>query len=126
MTPMNISTLIGKTLTKIFVSEDEVRMECDDGKVYLMRHDQSCCESVQCEDIVGDTGDLIGNPILLAEEVTSSDNPKDAVDVCNGTFLWTFYKIATIKGSITIRWYGTSNGYYSEEVDFFEEGKDRN
>ena len=72
------------------------------------------------EDIVGDLDDLIDSEILMAEEVThNSENPKGIeIPEYQDSFTWTFYKLRTMKGSVTIRWYGESNGYYSESVDF--------
>lgn len=63
----------------------------------------------------GDVNDLIGQKIVLAEVNTNSDKPREDYE---DSFTWTFYKLATQKGYVDIRWYGTSNGYYSEAVDF--------
>lgn len=118
---MNVgfSDLIGKTLSKVENLDDEVIVFTTiEGGVYKLFHCQDCCESVTVEDIIGDLSDLIGTPILMAEEVTSDMNPPDKNPEYQDSFTWTFYKLATIKGYVTIRWYGESNGYYSESVDF--------
>jgi len=111
-----VSELLGKVLIKVeaMAGNDEILFICQDGSKYRMFHDQDCCESVSIEDICGDLDTLIGNPLLIAEESTNQEDPKKYAE----SFTWTFYKFATIKGYVTIRWYGESNGYYSEEVNF--------
>jgi hypothetical protein len=76
-----------------------------------MLHYQDCCEDVHVEEIHGDLEVLENFPLVEAEEVTQDDL---SVGVESGT--WTFYKLGTIIGNVTIRWYGSSNGYYSERV----------
>lgn len=110
--PVEFKELIGKVLTEIKADEEEISFFVDDGVRYRLYHGQECCESVTVEDVCGEWGDLIGSPILVAEERSQED--KNAYE--SGT--WTFYELATIKGAVTIRWYGGSNGYYSEYVDF--------
>jgi hypothetical protein len=113
--------LVGKTLTEISggVGDDRLEFKCSDGSVYVMYHSQDCCESVSVESIAGDFADLIGSPILKAEEATNSETPEGYKhDYEPESQTWTFYKLATIKGYVDIRWFGSSNGYYSEGVDF--------
>ena len=118
---MNVTELVGKTLVKVEqVGDQEIFFTTNEGKRYRMYHWQDCCESVTIEDVVGDLADLVGEPILIAEEATSDENPDGVETDIWGTCTWTFYKFATRKGSVTIRWYGESNGYYSESVDFEE------
>ena len=114
----NISALVGKTLTEIVVSnyDDEIMFKTNNGEIYKMYHEQDCYESVTIEDICGDLNCLVGTPILQAKESTNNENPKNPQ--YDESYTWTFYKLATIKGYVTIRWYGESNGYYSESVDF--------
>ena len=119
---MGIEELIGKTITHIEKNgEEEIIFFCNDGSKYKMYHSQNCCESVTIEDINGELDDLLNTPIIKAEEVVNDNEHPEGVKFSNysgESFTWTFYKLATIKGYVTIRWYGSSNGYYSESVDF--------
>ena len=118
----NINELIGKVITKIDVSsnKENIKFVCDDGSKYDMYHDQDCCESVYLEDVVGELDNLIDSPILKAsEDSNSNEDPSDIPkrDYEPDSFTWTFYNIATIKGNVTLRWFGSSNGYYGESVE---------
>lgn len=127
---MGFEELKGQTIKEIDgleVGSGRVTFSMPDGKEYLMYHSQDCCESVSIDDITGDTKDLIGSEILSAEEITSENKNPEGVPVpeYQDSFTWTFYKLSTIKGSVTIRWYGESNGYYSESVFFHDKSKNR-
>lgn len=108
---VTIDDLVGRTFTDVRQDDDRLIFESEDGLRFIFYHFQDCCEYVRIEDICGNLEDLIGTPILLAEENTNSGY----TDYESQT--WTFYKFATIKGYVDIRWLGESNGYYSESVD---------
>lgn len=115
---IGFSSLVGKTIVCIDKQDEIINFVCSDGSEYGMWHEQDCCENVRVEDVIGDLDDLLNSPIIKASEDSNSEDA--AVYDGEESWTWTFYNIATIKGHVTIRWYGASNGFYSEGVSFYQ------
>lgn len=117
MKNIQFKDLKGKTIEKIIgdIGDECVEFFLTNDERYRLIYHQDCCADCSIEDICGDLDDLIGSPILLSEEIESNNEQKKDNDE---SYTWVFYKLATIKGSVTIRWYGSSNGYYSEMATF--------
>ena len=125
------SELVGKIPCDINVNKDstELTMEFMDGSKYVFRHEQDCCEQVNINDVNGDWNDLIGQSLTLADERTHSGEGEEEGELYKNSveeeyylsesWTWTFYAFASVKGYVDVRWFGSSNGYYSEAVDCF-------
>lgn len=113
---MNIGVLKGMTLNRVDkIGAESIIFTADNGRKFRLFHEQECCEDVFIESVVGDLADLLDSPILTAEMSCKSSE----TGLGKGE-TWTFYKLATAKGYVDIRWFGSSNGYYSESADFTE------
>ncbi len=108
--------LLGRTLYKVEASDEELTLYLTETNYVRFYHQQDCCESVYIEDICGDLQDLVGAPLLIAEEVSDDAYEEENTPEYSESHTWTFYKFATRKGYVDVRWFGTSNGYYSEGV----------
>ncbi len=121
-TQRGMAQMLGKTFVQVTgsVGDGEMTFVTAQGERFMFAHSQDCCERVDINDIVGDLQDLVGEPLLVAEQV-QGETPVD-LDKGLASVTWTFYKFATRKGYVDVRWLGESNGYYSEGVDLFVEG----
>lgn len=106
--------LVGTTILEFNCNEYRVRIVTNKGACTL-EHYQDCCEHVTLEDVIGDPTELVGAVVRLAEVRTSDDDPPGAR--FDDLTMWTFYELRTDRGDITLRWFGSSNGYYSVGVD---------
>ena len=122
-TQKGMAQMLGKTFVQVSgaVGNFDLLFETANGERFMFSHQQDCCERVDINDIVGDLQDLVGEPLLVAEEV-QGETPVDFNEREYESVTWTFYKFATRKGYVDVRWLGESNGYYSEGVDLFVEG----
>jgi hypothetical protein len=112
------SDLIGKTIHRIEGAKQYnecMYFYCTDGTFYKLFHNRDCCEEVSLEDVVGDIENLLDSRIIKAEELEEDGNDDEESST------WTFYHLTTLKGTVTFRWYGSSNGFYSESVAVFRD-----
>jgi hypothetical protein len=114
-----IEDMRGKVFTRVTGSVGGGEMVFENASErFVFFHYQDCCESVNINDIVGDLEDLAGEPLLIAEEVSGATEPDEEH---YESYTYTFYKFATRKGYVDVRWLGESNGYYSESVSLGRE-----
>lgn len=112
-----VSEFIGETPYSVVLNDDrtELCFYMESGRVFTMYHDQDCGEYVRLYDIIGDLSDLEHSKILKATEYINNENIDTYIDY-DDSHTWTFYNFVTIKGYVTLRWLGESNGYYSENI----------
>ncbi len=112
-----LDEMLEQVFTKVWVTDDNDSLIFENEKAqYVFSHRRDCCESVYVDEVIGDLSDLENLPLLVSRLDTNQEGPK----LNEESYTWTFYSFATFKGYVTVRFLGSSNGYYSEEVDIWK------
>lgn len=113
----DVNILVGKTISSIRRESDSLLFECSDGDCFEFYHMQDCCESVSIHDIKPDIQSLVGQRLISVKEEILSDYPLDVpMPEWTDSFTWTIHTFETESNRVVVRWFGESNGYYSESV----------
>lgn len=111
----------GKTIQEIRGCKkhsDEVTIKFTDGSCLKFYHQQDCCETVLLEDFDITPEWLIDSKIISIEErISRSEEGVKPLNDWTESYTWSFYVIKTSSSTMILRWYGESNGWYSETVD---------
>jgi hypothetical protein len=113
-----LNRMVGETIVSVSGNrhDEEFVVRTTSGLVFTFYHSQDCCEDVYLEEIIGDIDDLIGHTVVMAEETCSNDEVVGVSCYQGESFTWTYYRMATERGLVVLRFFGSSNGYYSESV----------
>lgn len=130
-----LKEMVGQTIVEINgmkEGSERVTLISKEGNKLVLWYEHDCCASCDIAQVDGDPLDLLGLPLLMAEEVTGESVGQNEDLNADGephgewhdSHTWTFYKFATVAGYVTLRWYGSSNGYYSETTSAWYGPKD--
>lgn len=112
-----LTTLIGKTISRVFVSEGEEQLvfEVDEG-LLIYDAEGDCCSQSWFSDLTGVRA-LLGGKVSLAEEISMDDynvndgRGREDVDQVYG------YNLVTDKGRANVVFRNSSNGYYGGTLE---------
>ena len=104
---------------------DELMITTKCGKRFKFHHYQDCCENVRIWSTKGDLKKLEGHKLVSVDmdaytEDPDDEDPKELADTWRDSWTWTDIVFKTTDDTVISRWFGESNGYYSESVDFSE------
>ena len=102
--------LYDKTLQSVKEVENELILTFNCGSTLTLYHIQDCCESVYIEECPSFTP--------YYGKTLSSIDVDIEVSECFTLTVFTFYWGSASPESCEVRWLGTSNGYYDENVDY--------
>jgi hypothetical protein len=112
-----LEQLQGQTFSRVTHNDNEVQFD----NQWILKHIQCCCGYVYIDEIIGNLRNLKGTPLIKAERRISS-GPEAALpegEIPSRSHTWTFFEFATVKGSVTIRFFGSSDGFCSETADLY-------
>lgn len=108
--------LVGEVLTHVDVDETagEILLTTKSGRQFMLHHEQDCCESVTIKSTEGDWKKLLHKKL---KEVKWEEEG-DSTDY--GTCTRTDITFIVNRHTVVSKWFGESNGYYSESVHLKE------
>lgn len=116
---ISLNELIGKTFYEIKKRGDNISFTDMEGTVYKFNSYHSGFSETFLEDIEGELSDLANSKIIIAEMVKKTENYNSDLKRASPYYdysQWVFYKFATLKGYVTIKWRCEASANYSSEV----------
>lgn len=98
---------------------DITRLDGSTG-IIKFEHQQDCCENVVVDQVDNNVERHIGGFLTGIKSKTSNQEEQDEDGYMDESNTWTFYDLETTRGRLSFRWHGSSNGYYSEDVDIIQ------
>lgn len=111
--------LVGEVLTHIDENADngEILLTTESGRQFKIYHYQDCCESVYIEGTDGDWNQLLNKKLIAVDCDYEDGGDKEAYDSSSTRTIFTF---KVNDATVINKWFGSSNGYYSETASLEE------
>jgi hypothetical protein len=110
-----LSTFRGKKVEKIEMDSKHLEIEIDRKKLvfFNLATIEGLEAFVEIKECAGDLDAIRGELLTQAEIVAGDSHQRDD----NYTVKWSFLKLSTIKGYVTVAWHGWVSEYYTADIE---------